>query len=264
MINLGPADSNSRFDLSLNSSNDSALLGSSYSNNTPTTTPTATIKTANPKPFSILSRAKSIRGDGPSPSETTHIPIVVNEPERGQVYGGTRGAPIRPEHDRNFREIMTSSLRNRSVDWQPQTERAIPENMEQREQSRIPSSLWDNNGQGFLNNLKSSSSKAINAGRGFLNKVSRSGSANEREDPIDDKQYVLKVINLPLVEQTRLTRISKRLEDSRDKTEFWMPAFPWRAIDYVNCRGTDIEGLYNVSGSVSQIKKWQRRFDEGK
>lgn len=41
-----------------------------------------------------------------------------------------------------------------------------------------------------------------------------------------------------------------------------MPAFPWRAIDYLNLKGTDVEGLYRVPGSGPQIKKWQRRFDE--
>jgi hypothetical protein len=112
--------------------------------------------------------------------------------------------------------------------------------------------------------VKNSSTKAFNIGRGFLNKVGRSGSTNEREIAVDDEHYVLKVINLPLVEQTRLTRISKRLENSRDKTEFWMPAFPWRAIDYLNYKGTETEGLYRVPGSGPQIKKWQRRFDEGK
>jgi hypothetical protein len=80
---------------------------------------------------------------------------------------------------------------------------------------------------------------------------------------VDDEHYVIKVLNMPLVEQTRKTRISKRLEDSRDKTEFWMPAFPWRAIDYLNYKGSDVEGLYRVPGSGPQIKKWQRRFDEG-
>jgi hypothetical protein len=80
---------------------------------------------------------------------------------------------------------------------------------------------------------------------------------------VDDEHYVLKVINLPLIEQARLTRISKRLEDSRDKTEFWMPAFPWRAIDYLNYKGSEVEGLYRVPGSGPQIKKWQRKFDEG-
>lgn len=97
----------------------------------------------------------------------------------------------------------------------------------------------------------------------LFGKGGRSGSTTEKEPVIDDEHYQLKTINLPLVEQTRRTRISKRLEDSRDKTEFWMPAFPWRAIDYLNYKGCDVEGLYRVPGSGPQIKKWQRRFDEG-
>ncbi|OTB03794.1 hypothetical protein M426DRAFT_173206 [Hypoxylon sp. CI-4A] len=98
--------------------------------------------------------------------------------------------------------------------------------------------------------------------KGLFGRSGRSASTSDRELVVDDEHYVLKVINLPLVEQTRLTRISKRLEDSRDKTEFWMPAFPWRAIDYLNLKGTDVEGLYRVPGSGPQIKKWQRKFDE--
>jgi hypothetical protein len=190
---------------------------------------------------------------------------VINEPERAQAYGGMKTAPLRPEHDRTFREIMSSSVRNRSADRQPQTARPFPiTDKEHRDHGRNPSSFRENGGQGFLNNLKIySSSKAVNISRGFLNKVGRSGSTNEREPPVDDEHYVLKVINLPLLEQTRLTRISKKLEESRDKTEFWMPAFPWRAIDYLNYRGTETEGLYRVPGSGPQIKKWQRRFDEG-
>lgn len=95
----------------------------------------------------------------------------------------------------------------------------------------------------------------------FFGKGGRSSKEAER-DAVDDEHYQLKVINLPLVEQTRRTRISKRLEDSRDKTEFWMPAFPWRAIDYLNYKGCEVEGLYRVPGSGPQIKKWQRKFDE--
>jgi len=97
--------------------------------------------------------------------------------------------------------------------------------------------------------------------RGFF-KGHRSASTHEHQHSFDDEHYELKVLNLPLAAQTRKTRISKRLEDSRDKTEFWMPAFPWRAIDYLNFKGCEVEGLYRVPGSGPQIKKWQRRFDE--
>lgn len=114
-----------------------------------------------------------------------------------------------------------------------------------------------------MSGLKNSSTRAADIfSKGLFGKSSRSSSTNEREPTIDDENYQLKVINLPLIEQTRLTRISKRLEDSRDKTEFWMPAFPWRAIDYLNYKGCEVEGLYRVPGSGPQIKKWQRRFDE--
>lgn len=64
-----------------------------------------------------------------------------------------------------------------------------------------------------------------------LGKIGRSSSSHEKEVP--DSEYVLKVINLPLVEQTRVTRISKDLGSCRDKTEYWMPSLPWRCIEYV-------------------------------
>lgn len=86
----------------------------------------------------------------------------------------------------------------------------------------------------LFNNLKQSSSGAADrlgkAGKGFFGKITRSGSTNERE-LIADENYVCSVINLPLVEQTRKTRIAKRLEDCRDKTEFWMPALAYRCIE---------------------------------
>lgn len=65
----------------------------------------------------------------------------------------------------------------------------------------------------------------------FLNKIGRSGSNSEKVPEVPDSEYVLKIINLPLVEQTRITRISKRLSDCKDKTEYWMPALPWRCIE---------------------------------
>jgi hypothetical protein len=99
-------------------------------------------------------------------------------------------------------------------------------------------------------------SKSLFGGRGER--------APERDHHLDDEHYEISVINLPLVAQTRKTRISKRLEESRDKTEFWMPALPWRAIDYLNYKGCEVEGLYRVPGSGPQIKKYQRKFDECK
>lgn len=89
--------------------------------------------------------------------------------------------------------------------------------------------------------------------------MTRSGSTNEREY-VPDEHYVCTTISLPLVEQTRKTRIAKKLESSNDKTEYWMPALPWRCIDYLNMQ-CEQEGLYRVPGSGRDVKFWQRRFD---
>ncbi|KAJ5199806.1 Rho GTPase activation protein [Penicillium cf. griseofulvum] len=116
----------------------------------------------------------------------------------------------------------------------------------------------------IFSNLKSSGSSTADrigkAGKGFFGKITRSGSTNERE-MITDDTYTCSVINLPLIEQARKTRIAKKLEDCRDKTEFWMPALPYRSIDYLNFKGCEEEGLYRVPGSGREVKHWQRRFD---
>jgi hypothetical protein len=171
---------------------------------------------------------------------------------------------------------MGSSVRQHSADRVSTKKRDMSASREQKEtklrekeqkdsskQQAFSSSFREGSGHTFLNNLKSSATKGAGAlSKGLFGKGGRSGSTTEKEVVVDDEHYELKVINLPLVQQTRLTRISKKLEDSRDKTEFWMPAFPWRAIDYLNYKGSDVEGLYRVPGSGPQIKKWQRRFDE--
>lgn len=86
----------------------------------------------------------------------------------------------------------------------------------------------------IFNNIKQSSTGAADrigkAGKGFFGKMSRSGSTNERE-LVNDYNYVCSVINLPLMEQSRRTRIAKRLADCRDKTEFWLPALPYRCVE---------------------------------
>ena len=63
---------------------------------------------------------------------------------------------------------------------------------------------------GFMSGSKNAVSKTTKASGNFLTrlgKIGRSSSNTEKEVP--DSEYVLKVINLPLVEQTRITRISK-------------------------------------------------------
>jgi hypothetical protein len=75
------------------------------------------------------------------------------------------------------------------------------------------------------------------ARKGMFGKLGRTSSNHDREIQVPKEPYQFKIIHLPLVEQTRKTRISNRLEDSKDKTEFWMPALPWRCIEYVMVLG---------------------------
>ena len=68
-----------------------------------------------------------------------------------------------------------------------------------------------------------------------MGKMTRNGGSNHK-DVVEEQPYVCHIITLPLREQTRRTRIAKRLENSKDKTEFWMPSLPWRCIEYVDHR----------------------------
>ena len=144
-------------------------------------------------------------------------------------------APLQP--DRSLRDMMGSNTRNRSADRESPSKNS-QENLAIRREDRSISnsrvfreSGGAHGGSHIFSNIKITSSKAADglgkAGKGILGKIARSGSSSAKEE----ERYVLRVINLPLVEQTRRTRIANRLEDSKDKTEFWMPALPWRCIE---------------------------------
>ena len=129
---------------------------------------------------------------------------------------------------------------------------------------RSSGGLREGGGSHLFTNIKNNTTKAADglgkAGKGFFGKIARSGSSNAKEE--EPEHYVICVINLPLIEQTRRTRIAQRLEDSKDKTEFWIPALPWRCIDYLNFQGCEQDGLYRVPGSDKEIRHWQKRFDQ--
>ncbi|KAF2876286.1 hypothetical protein BDV95DRAFT_602289 [Massariosphaeria phaeospora] len=135
------------------------------------------------------------------------------------------------------------------------------------EQSSVASSSY-NEGRGatLMSSLGSGARKMGNkmetARKGVFGKLGRSSSNHERDPQVPKELYQFKIIHNPLVEQTRATRISKRLEDSKDKTEFWMPALPWRCIDYLNMRGCEEEGLYRVPGAAHQVKFYEQKFDQ--
>ncbi|KAL8681869.1 MAG: hypothetical protein Q9186_002026 [Xanthomendoza sp. 1 TL-2023] len=226
----------------------------------------------------LLSRTRSIRtdeGGGRRSKPTTPIQTTLQE-DVGQWDGreanrGLKTAPLDIDNSRTFRDLMGSAIRNKSADRQPTNKSNAASNLRDRslgEHRGLASSsstiFRDGAGSKLFANIKGTSFKAADglnkAGKGIFNKMGRSGSSNTREE-ISDAHYQNTVINLPLIQQTRRTRIAKRLEDSRDKTEFWMPALPWRCIDYLNFRGCEEEGLYRVPGSGTKIKYYQERFD---
>ena len=181
-----------------------------------------------------------------------------------------RTAPL--DRDRGFRDMMSSTLRNRSADRYLDTKNESSDDNTGGSQSRSTrnhklskTNGKDEAGPGFLSTIGNKAAGGLGRAAKGLAKLGRSGSTNEKEVvPTAKEPYVPKVITLPLVEQTRVTRISKRLEDCRDKTEFWMPALPWRCIDYLNAKAPSSEGIYRVPGSDRDVKQWEQRFDKGK
>ena len=111
-------------------------------------------------------------------------------------------------YDRSLRNVKNSSVRNQSADRA--LTRDIPGNNKdarnEKEQNRShPSSYREPSGGNFiLNSIKNSGSWAFDMGKQFFGKGTRSGSSSAPSAPpadyVDDEHYVLKVINLPLVE----------------------------------------------------------------
>lgn len=215
--------------------------------------PTEPLQGRKPKPKlgGFLARARSIRMDDGSWKSKPTTPILTTNPEIMVQFDGTneteenhrapKTAPL--QQDRSLRDMMSSNTRNRSADRQPQNNNS-QENLAPRREDRpsvqglsasssrvFRESGGAHGGSHIFSNIKNTSSKAADglgkAGKGIFGKIARSGSSNAKEE----ERYVPRIINLPLVDQTRRTRIARRLEDSKDKTEFWMPALPWRCIE---------------------------------
>ncbi|OTA06818.1 hypothetical protein A9Z42_0076030 [Trichoderma parareesei] len=264
----------SRSDLSVSSSGDAD-----------TTTPLPSIRKNKSKSFALLGRSKSVRDKEASrlklavapvplpsaaPNHNHTIPEEAPNSTTPAAAAATADAaaantqtPVMPQ-DRALRDDgMNSTPRIRPEDRSAGAAASHGKDHGREKEQKAHSSARETGASIFFSGLKFTSTRAADLiSKGLFGKSTRSSSTTDKEPVIDDEHYELKVINLPLVEQTRMTRISKRLEDSRDKTEFWMPAFPWRAIDYLNYKGTEVEGLYRVPGSGPQVKKWQRKFDE--
>ncbi|KAL6250529.1 hypothetical protein RBB50_002831 [Rhinocladiella similis] len=217
----------------------------------------------------ILARTKTTKPDevgsktrGVVPSQI-HVDTANGNSDRFEASPKT--APIKADHrDRAFGHERGHATRNHSADRHIREETNMARKERQVGSAPLSSSLREGSTLQLLSNIHQTSKgmgdRLGKAGKGFFGKIARSGSSNEREIITDDS-YVCTTINLPLVKQTRKTRIARRLELSKDKTEFWMPALPWRCIDYLNMNGSEEEGLYRIPGSGKEVKHWQRRFD---
>lgn len=166
-----------------------------------------------------LARARTIRQDSNA-----------KRPNEKQSFDrAPKTAPLDSEwqgsDNMRFLKASSNSKRGKS------TEHAIASGSEENLATERPSTKDKDKG-GFKSGSKNVMNKAKTGGGSFLKslgKIGRTSSSHEREVP--DNEYVLKVINLPLVEQTRITRISKDLAECKDKTEYWMPSMPWRCIE---------------------------------
>lgn len=212
---------------------------------------TLTTKKSKPRFAHILTRTRSIRIEDPAslrpstaarrPSQTLpRVEISKDATDSNLNNAGLNPAPVdqeRATHD------MTSSSRNRSAERPAGFDEGSSVSSG-RSNGRFGQSLAPNSqpsSSSLFSNIKSSSSGAADrigrAGKGLFGKISRSASSNDRDgitghtNGVPDDQYVCQVINKPLLEQVRRTRISKRLDACKDKTEYWMPALPWRCIE---------------------------------
>ncbi|PSN65422.1 hypothetical protein BS50DRAFT_496974 [Corynespora cassiicola Philippines] len=232
-----------------------------------------------PKKPGMLTRSKSIKTEeGPttrSKLNKSQTPKLSPEPNANWTHNGEalpmKTAPL--DKGQSWRtNISLGKLRTHSADrhdgtLRPQHEDDNASRKDRAEQSSVASgSFNESRGATFMSSLgfgaRKMGEKMETTRKGIFGKLGRSSSNHESHSQIPKEPYQFKIINTPLIEQTRLTRISSRLENSRDKTEFWMPALPWRCIDYLNMKGCEEEGLYRVPGAAHAIKYYEQKFDQ--
>jgi hypothetical protein len=183
-----------------------------------------------------------------SPGESS---LYTNEDESLQ-----RPTPVHSESDYSGSARITDKVRagrDQSSERQPTSQFDSKRQHAETPRLNPPGVLPRDASTGMLN-------KVATFGRSFFKPSAKPAGPPDRKGPLPRTE--LRVLTMPLVYQTRFTRIAKVLEKSRDKTEYWMPSFPWRAIDYLNDRGTSETGLYRIPGSSAEVHRWQARFDQ--
>lgn len=171
-----------------------------------------------------MSRSRSVRTEATSPKPATKTVskgrFLEPIPREEQLQTSPRTAPL--DHERGYRDAMAATHRGKSADRSGSTKGDLK-----------PSSYNENSN--MMSSIKNTSSSAASgigrASKGFFSKLTRSGSNNDKDVLMVPDDYVFKVINLPLIEQTKRTRICRTMSEARDKTEYWMPALPYRCIE---------------------------------
>ena len=185
----------------------------------------------------ILTRTKTLKLDDSIKHrgvQQEQLHLEMHPTPQQQHEPPLKTAPIKSDYrERAFGADSTGSTpRNRSADRYGRGEPMSQRNPQPA--ASIPPSHSFREGGNFLSNIgqhgKGVGDRLGKAGKGFFGRITRSGSSNERE-LVNDDTYACSTINLSLIKQTRKTRIARRLELSKDKTEFWMPALPWRCIE---------------------------------
>lgn len=185
----------------------------------------------------MLTRTKTMRGEENSKQRAAppgSIRIDNHTAPAESIEPPPRTAPLKSDHRaRAFGGSNGTTPRNRSADRTLQND-SKPIKKDNRQTQHMPLSQSFQGGSNLLSNIqqtgKGVGDRLGKAGKGWLGKITRSGSSVERE-AAPPEEHVISIIHLPLIKQTRRTRIARRLELSKDKTEFWMPALPWRCIE---------------------------------
>lgn len=194
-----------------------------------------------------VGRSRSIKNEenGRSKLSKTQTPQLSPDPGATWTHNGEnptlKTAPL--DKDKSWRGNMAfGKLRTHSADRHDNSHhphRAHEDShlrKDRVDQGSVASgSFNESRGAQLMSNLgfgaRKMGEKLDSARKGVFGKLGRSSSNHETQPQVPKEPYQFKIIHTPLVEQTRLTRISSRLEHSKDKTEFWMPALPWRCIE---------------------------------
>jgi hypothetical protein len=213
--------------------------------------------TIKPKKQGMLSRSRSIKGDegnGPRAKLNKAPPPQLSPDIAGSWTTNGDGTLLKTaplEKGQSWRSLVgQGKMRTHSADGHDSNQREEDHGSrrDRHEPSSVASSSYnESKGAALMSSLGSGARKVggkmDSARKGIFGKLGRSSSNHETPTLVTNEPYICKVIHKPLIEQTRLTRISSRLEQSRDKTEFWMPALPWRCIESVNI-GTMYQKAY--------------------